>query len=113
MVPHVGKQEVISEFAFKYITHSEYAIVLAHLQGNFYSDEPVNKLIGSSQDRVTDQHKRYTDMLNRYPKSLCATTVIDEPGSVNVPVINRIKRYIIDCDCNSLILFCCKRSQEC
>lgn len=67
------KKEIDRKYSFGHILESDYSNILTHLQDNFYIDEPVNKLLGTSNDRVSDQNQRYTDMIRRYPKCLCVT----------------------------------------
>lgn len=51
-------------YKFKIIEKSDYPKVLAHLQQNFYRDEPMHKILGVTPEREADMDQKIEDILN-------------------------------------------------
>lgn len=66
------KVSPLDEFVFGFVEAKHVPMVLAHLKKNYYQDEPINKALGCTDDRARDLDARVTNILKRYPKSLCA-----------------------------------------
>lgn len=51
-------------YQFKIIEKCDYPKVLAHLQQNFYQDEPMHKILGVTPEREADMDQKISDILN-------------------------------------------------
>lgn len=83
-------------FGFKFVTKSHYPAVLQQLQGSFYLDEPIHKILGVTPERSADMDRKISDIFDLNHGSFYAYP-LDQPDKVQPrhcishPILNLLK----------------------